>query len=218
VKQKIFSHDLVDVNFDISSTETPNGRFYVTEQGTFPSVTTITSWEKQEFFKIWRKQNPEESKRVTARGNRLHSLIECYLKNEDLSKKEIMPNDLDLFVQLKEQIDKIDNIKALETPLFGKEVGLAGRVDCIAEFNGVLSIIDFKGSTRQKRKEDIDNYMMQATAYALLWKEITGQTIDNFVILISCEDGAVQVFQDSPRNYIYSLFTAIKKYKENNVK
>lgn len=218
MKQKIFSHDLVDVNFDISSTETPNGRFYVTEQGTFPSVTTITSWEKQEFFKIWRKQNPEESKRVTARGNRLHSLIECYLKNEDLSKKEIMPNDLDLFVQLKEQIDKIDNIKALETPLFGKEVGLAGRVDCIAEFNGVLSIIDFKGSTRQKRKEDIDNYMMQATAYALLWKEITGQTIDNFVILISCEDGAVQVFQDSPRNYIYSLFTAIKKYKENNVK
>ena len=218
MKQKIFSHDLVDVNFDISSTETPNGRFYVTEQGTFPSVTTITSWEKQEFFKIWRKQNPEESKRVTARGNRLHSLIECYHKNEDLSKKEIMPNDLDLFVQLKEQIDKIDNIKALETPLFGKEVGLAGRVDCIAEFNGVLSIIDFKGSTRQKRKEDIDNYMMQATAYALLWKEITGQTIDNFVILISCEDGAVQVFQDSPRNYIYSLFTAIKKYKENNVK
>ena len=218
MKQKIFSHDLVDVNFDISSTETPNGRFYVTEQGTFPSVTTITSWEKQEFFKIWRKQNPEESKRVTARGNRLHSLIECYLKNEDLSKKEIMPNDLDLFVQLKEQIDKIDNIKALETPLFGKEVGLAGRVDCIAEFNGVLSIIDFKGSTRQKRKEDIDNYMMQATAYALLWKEITGQTIDNFVILISCEDGAVQVFQDNPRNYIYSLFTAIKKYKENNVK
>lgn len=218
MNQKIFNHDFVDVKFDISSTETPNGRFYVTEQGTFPSVTTITSWEKQEFFRIWRKQNPEESKRVTSRGNRLHSIIESYLKNEDLSEKEIMPNDLDLFVQLKKEIDKIDNIKALETPLFGKEVGLAGRVDCIAEFNGVLSIIDFKGSTRQKRKEDIDNYMMQATAYALLWKEITGQTIDNFVILISCEDGAVQVFQDNPRNYIYSLFTAIKKYKDNNVK
>lgn len=218
MNQKIFNHDFVDVKFDISSTETPNGRFYVTEQGTFPSVTTITSWEKQEFFRIWRKQNPEESKRVTSRGNRLHSIIESYLKNEDLSEKEIMPNDLDLFVQLKKEIDKIDNIKALETPLFGKEVGLAGRVDCIAEFDGILSIIDFKGSTRQKRKEDIDNYMMQATAYALLWKEITGQTIDNFVILISCEDGAVQVFQDNPRNYIYSLFTAIKKYKDNNVK
>jgi genome maintenance exonuclease 1 len=218
VNQKIFNHDFVNVNFDISSTETANGRFYVTEQGTFPSVTTVTSWEKQEFFKIWRKQNPEESKRVTSRGNRLHSIIESYLRNEDLSKKEIMPNDLELFIQLKKQIDNINNIKALETPLFGKEVGLAGRVDCIAEFNGVLSIIDFKGSTRQKRKEDIDNYMMQATAYALLWKEITGQRIDNFVILISCEDGTVQVFQDNPRNYIYSLFTAIKKYKDNNVK
>ncbi len=217
MKQKIFNHDIIDIKFDISSKETPNGRFYITEQGTFPSVTTITSWEKKEFFKLWRKQNPEESKRVTARGNRLHSLIESYIKNEDLSKKEIMPNDLDLFLQLKTQLDKIDNIKALETPLFGKDVGLAGRVDCIAEYDGVLSVIDFKGSTKQKRKEDIDNYMMQATAYILLWKEITGQTIDNFVILISCEDGTVQVFQDSPKKYIYSLFMAIKKYKDNNV-
>jgi hypothetical protein len=217
LKQKIFNHDIIDIKFDISSKETPNGRFYITEQGTFPSVTTITSWEKKEFFKLWRKQNPEESKRVTARGNRLHSLIESYIKNEDLSKKEIMPNDLDLFLQLKTQLDKIDNIKALETPLFGKDVGLAGRVDCIAEYDGVLSVIDFKGSTKQKRKEDIDNYMMQATAYILLWKEITGQTIDNFVILISCEDGTVQVFQDSPKKYIYSLFMAIKKYKDNNV-
>lgn len=125
-----------------------------------------------------------------------------------------MPNDMDLFIQIKGEIDKIDNIKALETPLYGKNVGLAGRVDCIAEYNGVLSIIDFKGSTRQKRKEDIDNYMMQATAYALLWKEMTGQTIENFVILISCEDGAVQVFQDTPINHVANLFTAIKKYKE----
>jgi genome maintenance exonuclease 1 len=212
--QKTFNHNFLNVGSDITSSETESGRMYITEDGQFPSVTTITSWEKQEFFKIWRKQNPEESKRVTARGNRLHSIIECYLNNEDLSKKEIMPNDMDLFIQIKAELDKIDNIKALETPLYGKNVGLAGRVDCIAEYDGVLSIIDFKGSTRQKRKEDIDNYMMQATAYALLWKEMTGQTIENFVILISCEDGAVQVFKDTPINHVANLFNAIKKYKE----
>ena len=113
-------------------------------------------------------------------------------------------------------MDKIDNIKALEFPLFGKTVGLAGRVDCIAEFDGKLSIIDFKGSTREKRKEDIDNYMLQATAYSLLWKENTGEYIDNFVILISCEDGATQVFQDKPINHVEKLFETIKKYKANN--
>ena len=127
-----------------------------------------------------------------------------------------MPNDLELFIQIKENLDKIDNIRALEFPLFGKTVGLAGRVDCIAEFNGKLSIIDFKGSTREKRKEDIDNYMLQATAYALLWKETTGEEIDNFVILISCEDGAVQVFQDKPINHVSSLLETIKNYRMKN--
>ena len=127
-----------------------------------------------------------------------------------------MPNDLELFIQIKDKLDKIDNIKALEFPLFGKTIGLAGRVDCIADFDGKLSIIDFKGSTREKRKEDIDNYMLQATAYALLWKETTGEEIDNFVILISCEDGAVQIFQDKPINHVKKLFDAIKKYKVYN--
>jgi len=216
MNQKTFNHNFINVGNDIISSETVSGRVYITEDGQFPSVTTITSWEKQEFFRVWRKQNPEESKRVTARGNRLHSLIECYLKNEDLSKKEIMPNDMDLFIQIKGELDKIDNIKALETTLYGKNVGLAGRVDCIAEYNGVLSIIDFKGSTRQKRKEDIDNYMLQATAYALLWKETTGEEIDNFVILISCEDGAKQIFEDKPINHVSSLIKAIKKYRMNN--
>ena len=121
-----------------------------------------------------------------------------------------------MFIQIKENLDKIDNIKALEFPLFGKTVGLAGRVDCIAEYNGKLSIIDFKGSTREKRKEDIDNYMLQATAYALLWKETTGEEIDNFVILISCEDGTTQIFEDKPINHVGSLIEAIKKYRMNN--
>jgi len=213
--QKTFNHEFVEIKSEVESKDGEKGRFYITEAGEFPSVTTVVGWEKQEFFRVWRKQNPEESKRVTARGTRIHSILEKYLKNEKIEKNEIMPLDLELFVQIKREIDKIDNIKALETPLFGKEVGLAGRVDCIAEYDGKLSIIDFKASTREKRKEDIENYMMQATAYSLLWKEMTGEIINNFVILITCEDGAVQVFQDNPLNYVVNLVEAIKNYKEN---
>lgn len=214
--QKTFIHEFVNVGKEVESTEGDRGRYYITEAGSFPSVTTVVGFEKQEFFKIWRKQNPEEAKRVTSRGNRLHSIIESYLKNESVEDLNLMPNDLDLFMQIKKELDNIDKIKALELPLYGNTVGLAGRVDCIGYYKDKLSIIDFKGSTRAKRKEDIENYMMQATAYALLWKEMTGESIDNFVILISCEDGTVQIFEDNPMNYVSNLYNIIQKYKEHN--
>ena len=214
--QKTFIHEFVNVGKEVESTEGDRGRYYITEAGSFPSVTTVVGFEKQEFFKVWRKQNPEEAKRVTSRGNRLHSIIESYLKNESVEDLNLMPNDLDLFMQIKKELDSIDKIKALELPLYGNTVGLAGRVDCIGYYKDKLSIIDFKGSTRAKRKEDIENYMMQATAYALLWKEMTGESIDNFVILISCEDGTVQIFEDNPMNYVSNLYNIIQKYKEHN--
>jgi genome maintenance exonuclease 1 len=214
--QKTFIHEFVNVGKEVESTEGDRGRYYITEAGSFPSVTTVVGFEKQEFFKVWRKQNPEEAKRVTSRGNRLHSIIESYLKNESVEDLNVMPNDLDLFMQIKKELDNIDKIKALELPLYGNTVGLAGRVDCIGYYKDKLSIIDFKGSTRAKRKEDIENYMMQATAYALLWKEMTGESIDNFVILISCEDGTVQIFEDNPMNYVSNLYNIIQKYKEYN--
>jgi genome maintenance exonuclease 1 len=121
-----------------------------------------------------------------------------------------------LFVLMQPELDKINNIVALETPLWSKILGLAGRVDCIAEYDGKLSIIDFKASTKEKRIQDIDNYFMQATAYALMFQERTGIVIDNFVILISCEDGLKQVFQDKPINYVKKLKQIIKKFKESN--
>jgi genome maintenance exonuclease 1 len=212
--QKTFKHNFTLAERDISATESTFGRSYVTEDGTFPSVTTVVGWEKQAFFKTWRKQNPEEAKRVTSRGNRLHSTIEKYLRNENIASLELMPNDLELFVQIKENLDKIDNIKALEFPLFGKTVGLAGRVDCIAEYDGKLSIIDFKASSKEKRESDIDNYFAQATAYALMYQERTNTIIENFAILIACEDGLRQVFQGNPLQYVRHLSKLVKRYKE----
>ncbi len=193
-------------------------RFYTTPDGDFPSVTTVVGFEKQQFFSEWRSKNPEESKRVTSRGTKFHSLIEKYLNNETLNLDDENSNLKSLFLLLKPEIDKINNIVALETPLWSKILGLAGRTDCIAEYDGKLSIIDFKASTKEKRKQDIENYFTQATAYALMYQERTGIVIDNFVILIACEDGLRQVFQDKPIKYVKKLKKAIINYGNKNLK
>lgn len=189
-------------------------RFYSTPGGIFPSVTTVVGFEKQQFFAEWRKNNPDESKRVTSRGTKFHSIIENYLNNEIIDLENMLPNYKSLFLLLKPELDKIDNIIALETPLWSKTLGLAGRTDCIAEYDGKLSIIDFKASSKEKRAKDIDNYFTQATAYALMYQERTGAIIDNFAILIACEDGIKQVFQGNPLKYVKDLKRIITKYRE----
>ena len=190
-------------------------RFYTTPDGDFPSVTTVVGFEKQKFFSEWRQKNPEESKRVTGRGTKFHNLIEKYLNNEPLNLDEYNSNLKALFLLLQPELDKINNIIALESPLWSKILGLAGRMDCVAEYDGKLSIIDFKASTKEKRKQDIDNYFAQATAYALMYQERTGIIVDNFVILISCEDGLRQVFQDNPLKYVKKLKGSIIKYRKH---
>tara|TARA_R100000008_G_C3513373_1_gene130038 strand:- start:458 stop:745 length:288 start_codon:yes stop_codon:yes gene_type:complete len=89
---------------------------------------------------------------------------------------------------------------------------LAGRVDCIAEYNGKLSIIDFKGSTSAKSRNQCFSYFLQATAYAIAFEERTGTPIDNFAILMTSEDGITQVFEGHPKDYAKSLLGAIEKY------
>jgi|TARA_R110000824_G_scaffold125902_3_gene285206 genome maintenance exonuclease 1 len=204
---------------EISATTTnEGGRYYSTPKGKLPSVTTVTGFKKSKFFAKWRAENPKEAKRVTTRGNTFHSLIEDYLNNEfevERDKGEIRPDILELFLQLQPELDKIDNILALEVPLWSDTVGLAGRVDCVAEHDGELSIIDFKGATRKKRTSDIENYFLQATAYALMWQDRTGKEIKKFKILISCEDGTAQVFEGAPIQYTKKLYDTIQEYKES---
>jgi ATP-dependent exoDNAse (exonuclease V) beta subunit len=211
--QKTFHHDQVKFEHQLITEEKDGQRFYTTPSGVYSSVTTVTGWDKRKFFAEWRKNNPDEAKRTTNRGMKLHSLIEKYLNNEEIDTKKTDIFALDLFLQMKNEVDKIDNIRALETSLYSNLLRLAGRVDCIAEYDGQLSVIDFKGSTKPKRQEDIDNYFMQATAYAVMWQELTGQKINNIVILISCEDGGVQVFQKKPIKYVKQLKECIEKYE-----
>lgn len=215
-----FKHLEQNLNsIDLTSKDTDGKRVYQTPDGVFPSVTTVTGWSKRKFFAEWRRNNPQESKRVCSRGTSLHSVIESYLLNEKIDLNSIDDGVKDLFLSIKSEVDNINNIRCLEVPLWSKTLGLAGRVDCIAEHNRELSIIDFKGSTRPKRKKDIENYFLQATAYSLMWQEMTGERIKKLKVLIASEDSTVQIFEEPVIKYVSELKNAIDLYrKENNGK
>ena len=199
---------------ELKTTESEEGRFYLAPgEKRYPSVTTVCGFEKARFFAKWRAENPEEAKRTSDRGNVLHEAIERYVKNEpvgDLEKNESM-----LFANIKRNVDRINNVRAQEVPLWSHTLRLAGRVDCVAEFDGKLSIIDFKGSTRRKSPSNITNYFCQATAYAIMWHEMMKEEIEQIVILITSEDGANQVFVKKPLDYVAELKRAIDIYENS---
>ncbi len=196
-----------------SKTNKDGTRFYVTPNGVnYPSVTTVTGWEKREFFKEWRRKNPVESKRVLSVGTSLHETIEKFLDNDEDFLKGASPDVANLFHYIKPLLRNIGKIYAQEKPLWSDLLRLAGRVDCVAEYKGKLSIIDFKSSRREKKLEYIENYFAQATAYSIMWQQLTGQKIEQIVILITCEDGSIQEFVEKPTSYVKRLKEMIDYY------
>jgi genome maintenance exonuclease 1 len=188
--------------------QVPNGEKY-------PSVTTATGWAKRDFFKKWRQdpKNKEESARCLKRGNEFHYIVEDYLQNKENFDENRSDTGMLLFEQIKSLLGNIGNIYAQEAPLWSSTLELAGRVDCVAEYDGELAIIDFKTSTKEKKEEWVENYFLQATAYAIMWHERTRMPISKIVILISCDDGASQVFIKDPMDYVPKLYDCLKKFK-----
>jgi genome maintenance exonuclease 1 len=204
--------NISNLSENIVANEVDGKRYYkIANDISYPSVTTVTGFKKRKFFAEWRKNNPQEAKRVTRRGNNFHSVIEKYLNNEGAPSKEDLAN-YHLFVNFENLLNNIDNIHLLESALYSDLLKLAGRVDCIAEYNGKLSVIDFKTCSREKYKSDIQEYFMQATAYSIMFKEHTGIAIKNIAILMSCDDGTIHCYEEDPKNYVQSLFNTIKEY------
>jgi ATP-dependent exoDNAse (exonuclease V) beta subunit len=198
---------------ELESVEIDGKRFYPTPGGEkYPSVTTVTSVRSIKKIMEWRKRVGEEeanrvSERATRRGTSLHAIIEAYLQNQELSDEEILPTIL--FKVCKGTLNRINNIHALEAPLYSDYLRLAGRVDCIAEFDGILSIIDFKTSGKLKKEEWIENYFVQETAYAAMYYERTGVKVDQLVTIIATESGECQVFIKKDLDTYFSL---LKEY------
>ena len=159
--------------------------------------------------------NKVKSETALDRGNCIHEAIEDYLNNVP-DAFELPNKDYKAIVNImKPYLNKICNIRALEVPLYSHTLKIAGRVDCVAEYEGKLSIIDFKGSNRAKKEKWIENYFMQATAYSIMWEELTGQRIDQLVIIIGNEDGYCQIFKKEIKEYVPRLFRFILKYEQH---
>jgi len=124
-----------------------------------------------------------------------------------------------LFKISKPALSRINNIYALEGSLYSKFFGIAGTVDCIAEYDGELSIIDFKTSKKPKPREWIEGYFVQCCAYACMLHELTGLSVKKFVIIMACENGEVEVYQEyNKEKYIKLLTKYVKKFVEDKLK
>tara|TARA_B100001989_G_scaffold75877_1_gene52143 strand:+ start:362 stop:1030 length:669 start_codon:yes stop_codon:yes gene_type:complete len=198
---------------DLKAKTTAQGRRYFVEGNAYPSVTTVIGEKKKKSIVEWRRKVGEEeankiSKRATTRGNKCHKLAEDYLSNKPLDRYKDDVLSLGLFHQIRPYIDRINNIHALEESLYSHTLRLAGRVDCIAEYDEELAIIDFKTSTKFKREEWIQDYFSQETAYAIMFQELTGLKVKQLVTIIAVETGTPQVFVKK------DILTYVPKLKE----
>ena len=189
MNRKRFDHAewLLDYK-DLDATTGESGRKYACPNGkSYPSVTTVLSILSEDGIREWRQRVGEEeankiSHRASTRGTAVHAIIEDYINNVEDYQKKYMPNIVDNFKSVQGVLDsRIGRVYAQEAPLYSDHLGLAGRVDCIAEFDGKLSIIDFKTSRKLKKKEWIEGYFIQESAYAIMWEERTEMPITQLV-------------------------------------
>ncbi len=221
-----FKHIGCDIDYDLE-TETINGkRFYKTPEGLlYPSVTTITSQHGKDKILEWRKRVGEEeanriSTKASNRGTKVHKICENYLNNEEDYARtnpahihKTMPDTIAMFKSLQPLLDEhVNNIHALEIPLYSHHLKVAGRVDCIAEYDGKLSIIDFKTSGKLKEESWIKGYFMQCSAYAVMYEERTGIPVSQIVIMIAVDSEYPQVFIKKRNDYIKDFISYREAY------
>ena len=215
----MFEH--VDLNLPPIKRETIDGvRYYSVpdedELIKLVSITSITSHYNKQIFLDWRKRVGNEeadkiTKAATTRGTDMHTLTEYYLKNEELPK--VPPISDFLFKISKGKLNKISKIRTLEGALYSKQLGIAGTVDCIAEYNNELAIIDFKTSKKPKPREWIEHYFVQAMGYGCMLYEMKNIAIKKLVIIMACENGECVVYEEYDKSkYIKLLGEYIRKF------
>lgn len=216
----MFTHiDIPEVPKIIQKNKIGGLRYYETPEGNeYPSVTTILGAKEKPHLDRWRKMLGEdkaakETKRCADRGTAVHEMAEKHLNNDPAPTKGYKPVYINDFNKLRFALNKIDNIRAQEVGLYSDAFKFAGTVDCVAEYMGNPSIIDFKTSTNNKTFDMVHDYFKQCTAYALAWEERTGELIEDIVILIAVEKGLTPlVFKEKIENWIPALLEDIDKF------
>ena len=198
-------------------------RYYDTPDGTLISITSLLKNFTPEGIIEWREAVGEEvanevMRAAADRGSKVHKIIENCLSNK--SENDLVGNYGELaarmFSQMIPALDKIDRIRTLEKGLYSTRFGIAGRVDCIAEYDKELTVIDFKTSTR-KRDERNETHLVQASFYSLAWEERTGEKVNQIAILTTTEDGELDVYRDDPSNHVDRLEEMIEEYKAGKI-
>jgi len=199
---------------------TQKGRTYVTPEGKkYPSITTVLSLLSRDSIVKWRKKVGEEtankiSTQAGTRGTAVHQLAEDYVNNKEDWAKDAMPANLFTFNTIKPLLDKhLDNVWMQEAPLYSDRLEIAGRVDCIAEWDGELAIIDYKTSKKPKKLEWIENYLIQESVYAACFYELTGVAIKKIVTVIAVDDDNPQVFVDTPYKHLPKFLKAREQFR-----
>jgi hypothetical protein len=216
--KKTFEHELINLPPITDEIVEGVGRIYTTPSGNrYPSVTTVISaGSDNSWLDDWKKRvGEDEVRKISAqaarRGTAVHELAEEYLKNNKFYARGHMPANIATFSQIRHHLDAhVTKIYGLEVPLYSDKLKVAGRVDCIAEWDGELAIIDFKTSKREKRREDISGYFTQASAYSCMMFERTGMLARKIVILMTVDDGGPLVFEERSKDWI-EKFIQIRK-------
>lgn len=216
--------EFVDIDLGYTDLETQNtnkARIYSTPEGDYPSVTSVLSILSEEAIAAWRARVGEEEAnkiggRAATRGTKVHSIIEDYLNGKDTT--EYLPHIRQSLSNVQPILDsRIGRIFGIEVPLYSRHLGLAGRCDCIAEFDGVVSILDWKTSRYPKQKEKISGYFCQMAAYAVMFEERTGIPVTNLAVVMDVDHNEPLVFKEHRDNWTEMLTDTIKEYNRRKL-
>lgn len=216
---KTFLHENILEDLELETISLNGSRYYITPDGQkYPSITSVLSKYKKESLYEWRKKVGEKeanriSTKASRRGTKVHKLCENYLNNEKNIFEGYTPDNIEMFNSIQKILDDIEVVYAQEKTLFSHHLKTAGRVDCVGIFRGKKCIIDFKTSSKPKKKEWIDNYFMQGAGYSVMWEEMTNMPISNIAIIIAVDQEEPQVFMEKRDNWIKNFIMLRNDFK-----